>query len=237
MISFAIVEDDKEVAGQLQEYLARAEKDFGEQFSVSVYGDGLSFLDAFRSQFDIILMDIELPNINGMDCVKRVRETDEEVVVVFVTYMAQFAVKGYEVSAFDFIVKPVSYFPFSQKMRQAVRRTQARRESSVLVKTQDGIERISAAKIRYVEVSGHTVVIHMTDRELSLRCTMNEMQEKLKKYHFLRCNVCYLVNPVYIDRIADNQVIIGEDSLAISRPKKKEFLSGLTEYFNSTRGQ
>lgn len=236
MINVAIVEDDSDITAQLQAYLQKLSKERGVEFSVAAYGDALGFLDAYKSQFDIVLMDIELPNMNGMDAAMRVRAVDDDVILIFVTYMAQFAVRGYEVRAFDFIVKPLQYFPFSTKIYNAVKEAQHRCENSILVKTPDGIERLAVSKIKYIEVSGHTMQIHMTDRTVELRCSMTEMEEKLRPYHFLRSNVCYLLNPRFIDKISENQVIIGGTGLPISRPKKKDFLRELAAYFSEHRG-
>ncbi len=236
MISIAIVEDDKSVSDQLESYIRMLQEEKGEEFSVKAYGDALLFLDEYKSQYDIILFDIELPSINGMEAAERIREADEEVIIIFVTYMAQFAVKGYGVHAFDFIVKPVSYFPFSQKLWKAVREKLSRKEASLIVKTAEGLERLSIGKITYLEVSGHIVQIHMTDKTVAVRCSISEMEDKLQPYHFLRCNVCYLINPVHIDKITENQVVVKGEPLAISRAKKKQFLTKLAEYFSEKRG-
>lgn len=231
----AVIEDDREIAGQICDYVEKYGAETGRIFEIVTYDDGLMFLDSFRSQYDIILMDIELPTINGMETSAKVRQADNEVVIIFITYMAQFAVKGYEVQALDFIVKPVAYSFFAQKFRRAVVEAENKKSESIIVKTAAGFERLAVSKIKYVEVSGHNMLIHMVDRDLTLRCSIKEMEEKLKDYHFLRCNVCYLLNPVFIDKVSQNMVMVDNVSLPISRPKKKEFLKGLAEYFNSSR--
>lgn len=236
MINIAIVEDDRNITAQLQAYLQKMSKEKDIEFFVTAYDDALDLLDAYKSQFDIVLMDIELPTMNGMDAAARVRAVDDDIIIIFVTYMAQFAVRGYEVRAFDFIVKPLQYFPFAAKIYNAAKETLHRRENSILVKTSDGIERLVVSKIKYIEISGHMMRIHMTDRMVELRCSMTEMEEKLRPYHFLRSNVCYLLNPRFIDKISESQVIIGGTGLPISRPKKKDFLRELAAYFSEHRG-
>ncbi len=70
----------------------------------------------YRADYDIVFMDIELPGINGMEAAHRLREIDQQVILIFVTNMAQFAVKGYEVDALDYIIKPAQYGPLSIKL-------------------------------------------------------------------------------------------------------------------------
>lgn len=233
MISIAIVEDDKQTSEVLRGYVMRVAEEMGRHIKVESYGDGLGFLDAYRSQFDIVLLDIELPNINGISVAEKLRAADDDVTIIFVTYMSQFAVRGYEVRAFDFIVKPVEYHLFAKKLENAIAESERRAGDSIIVKTPDGVERLSVSKIKYIEISGHKMQIHMTDRTVNLRCSISEMEEKLRPYHFLRCNVCYLLNPVHIDKITNNQVQIDGVMLSISRSKKKDLLQALTQYFNS----
>ena len=80
----------------------------------------MDFLDKFHSQHDIIFFDIELPNITGMEAAQRLRQQDLDVKLVFVTNMAQYAIRGYAGDAMDYVLKAVSYFDFSQRMSRDI---------------------------------------------------------------------------------------------------------------------
>ena len=95
MINIAIVEDDDSAALILRDYFTYYQEKNDIQFDITRFNDALSFLSDRRVLYDIILMDIELPNLNGMDAALKLREFDKESVLIFVTNMAQFAVKGY----------------------------------------------------------------------------------------------------------------------------------------------
>ena len=97
MYRVAIVEDDKNFREQLQKYL----KVYGEEnqitFQISEFSDGIQIIEDYRKEFDLILLDIEMPIMNGMDAAEKIREMDEDVVLMFITNMAQYAIRGYSV--------------------------------------------------------------------------------------------------------------------------------------------
>lgn len=138
MINVAIVEDEKPAAELIGSYLQEFGRQEEEEFSVRVFGDAVSFLENYKPDFDLVFMDIMMPSIDGMRAAKKLRERDRNVQIIFVTSMSQFAVKGYEVAALDFIVKPVSYFDFCIKMRRAVFAVRSCDGRSVVVPAEGG---------------------------------------------------------------------------------------------------
>lgn len=116
MFRIAIVEDDGEQAASFSDY---AKKYFGEikqPYSVELFSDGMDFISDYRGGYDLVLMDIAMPHMNGMEAARRLRGIDHTVCLIFVTTLAQYAIKGYEVNAFDFLVKPVNYKLFCLKL-------------------------------------------------------------------------------------------------------------------------
>lgn len=229
-MKIAIVEDDNIAANILTEYLNRYAGTYSEHFDISRFASAESFLYKYVPQFDLVFMDIELPGINGMDACRELRKTDAAVTIVFVTNMAQYACNGYEVDALDFIVKPISYADFSLKLKKAVKVVKTNAEVDVLVPKAGGFSRVSSSRLMYVEVMGHTIKYHLTDSVLEARGSLAEVEKILSGCGFLRCNNCFLVNPRYIVSVHGFTVKVGDESLPISQPRKKEFMSRLTEY-------
>ena len=114
-MKIAIVEDTKIHVKQLESHLDRYQQEEGETFEVFTFSDGLKFLDSIKQGYDIIFMDINMPYIDGMETAKRLREIDRYACLIFITELSQYAISGYEVAAFDFVVKPVSYEMFRPK--------------------------------------------------------------------------------------------------------------------------
>ena len=122
MYHIAIVEDEIEYQEQLKEYLKTYQAEHNLEFQVSVYNDGAEILEGYSPRFDIILLDIEMPKVNGMDAAEQIRTMDESVVLMFITNMASYAIRGYGVGALDFVMKPINYYTFSMKMTRALKR-------------------------------------------------------------------------------------------------------------------
>lgn len=117
MIKIAIVEDEAMYAKQLEEFLHQYEKENGEAFDITIYSDGDQIVNKYQSQYDIILMDVEMKFMDGMSAAEEIRKVDTEVVIIFITNMAQYAIRGYAVGCARLCFKTgVSIFAFSQRL-------------------------------------------------------------------------------------------------------------------------
>ena len=160
MIKIAIVEDEAMYAKQLEEFLHQYEAENQEAFEITIYSDGDQIVNKYKSQFDIILMDVEMKFMDGMSAAEEIRKMDSEVVIIFITNMAQYAIRGYAVDALDYVLKPVSYFAFSQRLNRAIERMKKREAKVIMVNIKGGMVRINIANIYYIESQGHTLILH-----------------------------------------------------------------------------
>ena len=94
MIKIAIVEDEAAVRDQLTDYVRRYTRQYGTEFEVTCFTDGDEILENYRPAFDIIFLDVEMKRLNGMETAQRIRELDDDVLLIFITNMAQYAIKG-----------------------------------------------------------------------------------------------------------------------------------------------
>ena len=179
MIKIAIVEDEAMYAKQLEEFLHQYEKENGEAFDITIYSDGDQIVNKYQSQYDIILMDVEMKFMDGMSAAEEIRKVDTEVVIIFITNMAQYAIRGYAVDALDYVLKPVSYFAFSQRLSRAIGRMKKRETKMIMVSMKGGTVRINIANIYYIESQGHTLILHTILGDYETTGTMKEMEEKL----------------------------------------------------------
>ena len=232
MIKVAIVEDEFEAQERLKKCLAIFSDKENVDFDIRVYPNGSSFIESFRCQFDIVYLDIEMPGINGMDTAKIIRKKDKEVILVFVTNLAQMALEGYQVEALDFIVKPIDSASFCMKMQRVLSRSLAQAGKSISVINMEGeIIIIRHRDIYYVETDGHYVIYHLTSSDMKIYGTLKQVEEKIDDGKtFVRCNRSFLVNLQYLEKIEKDNVIIHGVPLIISRPSRKEFLASVARY-------
>lgn len=226
----AIVEDDPAEAEVLKSHLARYAPDNGEEFDVRWFQDGDTFLHGYQPIYDLVMMDIDLPGISGLDTAERMRRVDGSVALVFVTNLARYAAKGYAVDAMDFLLKPVSYASFAYTVRRALLRCRHSHQPDMLINIPDGVYRISISRIKYIEVLNHTLVYHTTEGNLSSTGNLKDVEGRLPPGQFVRCNRCYLVNLAFVRAVRGQRLVLDMDELQISRPKRAAVLEALNNY-------
>lgn len=165
MKSICIVEDVEQDAQRLKKHVERYAAEHSETVKILLYRDGMEFLKEYKLDADLVFLDIEMPIFNGLEVGQKLREMDRDVSIVFVTNMAQYALKGYKVGALDYIVKPATYFSVADCLRRAFLNTPRRHKKRMLLSV-SSTESISVAveDIFYVEKRTNTLVFH-TDRK------------------------------------------------------------------------
>ena len=231
MLNIAVIEDNDRDAKILEQCLTRYATQNHLQFQVAHFSSALKFINAYKSNYDLIFMDIEMPLMDGMTAAKCIRELDQSVIIIFITNMAKYAIKGYEVGALDFVLKPVSYFAFSLKITKALTSLAHREKASVLLTFKNGMMRLPAEDITYIEILRRQMIVHTETEVYPVAGTLTEMEAKLGDAGFARCNKGYLVNLRHVKRITADSVQVGNDELLISRRRREDFLAAMTDYY------
>lgn len=235
MVRLAIVEDNAACVEQLQDYLRRYQQEYGAYFDVKVFRDGEQLVFDYRPEYDILLMDVEMPRMDGISAARAVRKQDPEVLILFITNMAQYAIDGYSVRARSYLLKPVNYYAFSLELKDAIAALQKPRQDSIILNIEDTMTRLPIGQILYLESQGHTMLFHTPKQVIRTRVTMKEMEQTLAPYFFARCSVSYLVNLAHVTSVSGTNAMVAGDALPISRQKRREFLSALTGYIGGMR--
>lgn len=178
-------------------------------FTISTYSDGLSLLeDVRKGYFDLLILDILMPLVNGMQVAQEVRGFDETIQIVFLTSSVEFAVEGYSVDAVAYIVKPVTeknLFPVIDKLFLNAQK----RKEGLLIKSQNGMCRILFSQLAYVEVMNRELCFHLTDG------TIKEANAPLFKYEdallsraeFVRVHRAFIVNLMQIKELRNADIL------------------------------
>jgi DNA-binding LytR/AlgR family response regulator len=231
MIKIALVDDQQEELDNLCAHFRSLQKTVREELEIHTFSSGAAFLAAYDSSFDLVCLDIDLgETADGMAVARELRRRDKHVILLFITNMAQMAVQGYEVRALDFVVKPVNYYSFAIKLQSAIQIAARRKTKRLVVTTANGLERFSTDELYYAETNGHYLCYHTTRGEFRQKGSMKDLQEKLESLPFRLCSQSYLVNLNHVSAVNRDDVQVGGVWLKMSRPKKKAFLSALTNY-------
>lgn len=229
MIRIAIVEDEPAMSEQLSEYAERFCREAGLDVEIVKFSDGIEITENYRAVWDIIFMDIEMPHLDGMSAAQRIRKFDPAVVLIFITNMARFAIKGYEVDAMDFVLKPVKYAQLALKLKKAVNIVSQHKRHYLLVSADGEDKRVSVDDILYIEVINHRLHIHTAQEEYVLRGSLQEMEKQLSGLCFARNSHSYMVNLRNVTGLRKDSVLVSGRELPLSRSKRKEFLQALSD--------
>lgn len=232
MFKIAIVEDNKTELNYLMRLLAEYKEEKNFDFSVDHFENGEKFLSNHEKSYDILFLDIELPGINGMDIARKVRETDGDVVIVFVTCVTTLAVDGYSVDAFDYIVKPVEKFSFFTTMMRVLKTIEKKRNDKIMLCTPNGYVCLNTDKISYIESFGHFIVYHVDKEEYREWTSLAKPEKLLSAKGFYRINKSFLINLRHVKKMVGDEVYVAGVPIKIGRAKKKEFLTLLNVYYS-----
>ncbi len=230
MIKIAIVEDEISSAKLLEGYIKRYAEEKGELFDIDFFRDGNEITSNYKPFYHIIFLDIQMRYLDGMATAEFIRKLDREVILIFITNMAQYAIKGYSVDALDFLLKPVPYFAFSQQLKRSIEQIKRRQASFILLSTDIGVLKLDVSRIVFIESFKHKKVVHTADESYSLYSTMDKLESGLSGKNFFRCNKSYLINLAYVEAVKGGSVLIGGHTVSISRTVKKAFMDALAEH-------
>lgn len=230
----AIVEDDRLMCDQLRDYILRLYQGREHLCHITQFSDGDEILENYQADYDLIFLDVQMKRLDGLTTAQRIRELDENVYLIFITNMANYAIRGYSVNALDFVVKPVNYELLRQLLLR-VERLLSKTRQYITLPTERGLTRLEASQIYYVESGNHAVEVYTEKGTWRLRESMHAMEDRLSAHDFFRCNSCYLVNLAHVEQVEGNEIVVAGSRLTVSRPRHKAFMAALTKYIGGIK--
>lgn len=227
MLRLAIVEDEDRQADALADLIARYSVSSGTEISTERFKNGLSFLEAYRGGFDAVLLDIAMPVMDGMECARLLRRRDESVPIIFITTMAQYAIRGYEVEAMAFMLKPVQYRELSMKLDKLIRRIGARSAEPYAIQLRGETKIVGIPDIFFVEILAHDLSFHTRDGVYTTYGNLRSVEEDPRFSRFLKVSPSHLVNSAHVTDIGKDTITVAGEQVPLSRRRRRECLEQL----------
>ena len=200
------------------------------------FSNGFELISALEKgkRFDIYCLDIMMPGFTGIDAAKEIRTFDKTAPILFFTSSPEFALESYSVKAINYVLKPISkeklFITFDELLEQIKTKEE---EDAVIVKSNEGIQKILISNLAFAEVIGRNVLYHLRSGKV-VECTepFSSVCDSLLKYGcFIKPHRSYLVNMQYVDTIENHQITLQTlSAVPVAQGKAKEIKQQYLNY-------
>ena len=196
-------------------------------YSVSSFSDGRALLEQVGS-FDVIFLDIQMQQPNGMETAKRLRQRGDRSLFVFVTVLKEYVFDAFQAEASDYLLKPLNSARFKRTMDRLLRSLEQRMAEDIVIRRRNGCEVVSLSDIVYCEVLGRKIYIHKKDGTAIDYYNKLEDLERRMDGRFFKCRRSYLVNLDYVRGCQAGQVLLPQgERISVSRLRERELTQAL----------
>ena len=228
MLRIAIVEDMPEEREKLEQFSERYCQENGLEADIRLFGDGSAFLENCPENLDLVMLDIEMPRLGGMDTARKLRSFDRKVQILFVTCLVQYAIDGYSVDAADFIAKPVAYPVFCSSMDRVMEKIVFYTPRFLMTSYAREPLSCQIQQIGYIESLNKRTIIHMTDGGTHYSSEpLYALEEKLADEPFFRCHNAFLVNLAHVRSVGTGSLTVCGEEIPVSKYRKRDFMQKL----------
>ena len=199
-----------------------------------IFSSGTEFVQAYKDKhdFDVIFLDIEMHGLDGLETARAIREYDQQVVIVFTTRMAQYAVAGYEVDAISYLVKPISAESFSLAWRKIERIISSRADEHIALETTDGNLYVKTSDIYYMEVRSHKLYYYTAHGVLTAWNSLKAAFAQVEDSNFALISRYNVVNLAHVNKYdpVSGDIMVHDTLLHVSRSARREISNKLLEF-------
>ena len=230
----AVCEDDGPARARVEALCGEILTEWDAQYSVEAFSSAEALLERFRGNleaFDLLILDIQLEGMTGMELARTLRELGSEVSILFLTGRADYALEGYDVHPVHFLLKPVE----REALAGALRLDWARNHRPRAVVLRSGGRTISlpTAEIRYIESINRSVVVHLVSGEQTFSLTMTQVERLTPADQFARCHNSFLVNLSHVAEVGRAGVLLRTgEQLPVGRRYFQSFQTAFIRYLN-----
>ena len=222
----AICDDEEIIRTVLKKYIHEICQEEHIQVLIESYENPMELLNQIQKypeRYDLIFLDVDMPEINGIETGKRIKEVNEDVLIIFVTAHDKYALKAFEADAFQYMLKPAR----KDKLRVLLRKchrilSKINREEQEFINIQEGerYTKVFYKDIIYFEKYKNKVRIICEEQEYAPYLTLRELKEMLNEGPFVQCHQSIIIHKDKITEFKNNKIVILNDkyTLSVSRP-------------------
>lgn len=202
----------------------------GHSCEIRIFTSAEAFLFEYEEDkaYDILLLDVEMKNMNGIELAKHIRRDNNRAEIIFITSHFEFVGEGYEVDALHYLIKPISVEKLTQVLTKAAEKISVE-PPSVVISCEGETVKLYEADILYVESILHYIVIHTKDNEYKIKENMSVFENRVSD-DFYRIHRSYLISLKHITRISRTSVNVGSTELPLSRGKYDDINRAFIEH-------
>ena len=200
------------------------------------YTDGLDLLKDYKQKgfCDILVLDMRMETMGGIEVAKHIRQLDDEVPILIVTATVDYAVEGYKVGAFRYIVKPVESGDFLSAVEELLDRQQKKQASIFSFPSINGTTKLMTDHIYYLESDLRTIRVVAKEGTFTFTGTISSLEEQLRPDGFIRIHKSFLVNVSHIYNIFKDSVTMdNKEVLPMSKHKRREVNQEFLSYMEA----
>lgn len=233
MINIAICDDEELFIKELKSCINRYMSETDKEIRIFEYHDGKELLQDYKTDIDLIFMDIKMEKLNGLKTAEEIRKIDNTVGIIFLTSLSQYVWKGYEYGAVNYLLKPIKYGRLKMELDRFFSRYKGKDNPYITFSNDNGKFKILYRDIKYIETYNHNVMIHYDEQEQVLYMNMKKTSALFEEQpEFCRCHASYIVNLSFVKSIEGLNIILTTgEKIPISQPKRKEFMEKMTNYW------
>ena len=237
-INIAICDDEHKSLDTIEEKLYKASEKLNIKIETYIYNDGNKVLDLIyneKEDFDILFLDIDMPNISGLEVARKLREKKTDVILIFISAHEQYVFDSIEYNPFRYIRKSRIDKELLLALRAAYSRIAEMQDYYIAVKTEESEVRVNHSDIMYFETIARKVGIHLNNGEvLIVRKTIKELNEELNDEHLIRIHSGCVANVKYIDKFSNYDITLDNgEKLIVSRTRVKNVKATLMNYWGN----
>lgn len=229
MIQIAVCDDDLAMCDLLEQKLTALLKRLDEPAHITCYTNALQ-LAASSLRYDLIFLDIKMPDIDGLALAKTLRESDNPCALIFVTALRDYMPEAFELEAAGYLCKPIDDSRLESALKRAVKRLNADREECLLIQTMNWCKSVKIRDILCCEVINRKIYLHTRNEVIEYYGRIKDLEKRLNG-RFIKCHRSYLVNPAWVREYSDGQILLENGSrIPAARARRREFMDAMLQF-------